>query len=217
MPRRTLPPPPPPAGIRAWPDDEALLADRRRAMGELLRLSLDPIRLMLLWLTAAGFAVGWLIFGVALRTFEEEPDVFSHFFGAVTGAVGLACMIPTGLVVGLGIARDAEVRGRLREWSALARDPAGDARHAAPALSLFWFLPSFLLCACGLWLSFTVPAGARPGEDTLAEVAVLMGLGMILWGTGLIGVVKAVVHYRWALRLMSRPTPSAAVRGGAHR
>ncbi|MFF3288210.1 hypothetical protein [Streptomyces sp. NPDC003023] len=52
MPRRTLPPPPPPAGIRAWPDDEALLADRRRAMGELLRLSLDPIRLMLL--TADG-------------------------------------------------------------------------------------------------------------------------------------------------------------------
>ncbi|ATW50059.1 hypothetical protein [Streptomyces peucetius] len=216
MPSRVLPPPPPPADIRTWPDQEALLADRRQAMGELFRLSIDPKRLVLLWLTAAGFAVGWSIFGAALETFEEGLDMFSHFFGAVLGAIGLACMIPTGLVVGFGIAHDAELRGRLRQWSALARDPAGDARYGAPALSLVWFLPSFLLCAYGLWLSFTAPADARPG-DTLAGVVLLMGLGLILWLTGLLGIAKAVSHYRWALRLVARTPAPAAARGGAHR
>jgi len=29
----------------------------------------------------------------------------------------------------------------------------------------------------------------------------LMGLGTILWLTGLIGAAKAVGHYRWAVRL----------------
>ncbi|MFJ3101196.1 hypothetical protein [Streptomyces sp. NPDC086835] len=214
---RALPPPPPPAEIRAWPDREALLADRARAMGELLRLSIGPVRLLLLWLTAAGFAIGWAMFGAALQMFAEGVDVFSHLFGVIAAAIGLASMIPTGLVIGFGIARDAEVRGRLRCWSALTRDPAGDARYGAPGLSLLWFLPSFLLCAYGLWLSFTVPAGARPGKDTLAGVALLMGLGLILWITGLIGITKAVSHYRWALRLVARHPVPAAERGGAHR
>ncbi|GGT12465.1 hypothetical protein GCM10010271_14160 [Streptomyces kurssanovii] len=186
-------------------------------MGELLRLSIGPLRLLLLWLTAAGFALGWAMFGAALQMFSEGVDVFSPLFGVIAGAIGLGFMIPTGLVIGFGIAHDAEVRGRLRRWSALARDPAGDARYGAPGLSLLWFLPSFLLCAYGLWLSFTVPAGARPGEDTLAGVALLMGLGLILWITGLIGIVKAVSHYRWALRLVSRPARPITERGGAHR
>ncbi|MGW7357354.1 hypothetical protein ACWGI0_12165 [Streptomyces sp. NPDC054802] len=216
MPRRVLPPPPPPADIRCWPDQEALLADRRRAMSELFRLSIDPKRLLLLWLVVAGFAAGWAIFGAALQTFEQERDVFSHFFAAVLGFVGLGCMIPTGVVVGFGIAHEMELRGRLRQWSALAHDAAGDARYGAPALSLFWFLPSFLLCAYGLWLSFTAPAGARPG-DTLAGVVLLMGLGLILWLTGLLGVVKAVSHYRWALRLVAPAALPSAARGGAHR
>ncbi|QIP85113.1 hypothetical protein GLX30_14970 [Streptomyces sp. Tu 2975] len=217
MPLRALPPPPPPVEIRAWPDREALLADRARAMGELLGLSIGPVRLLLLWLPAAGFAVGWTIFGVALRTFAEAVNVFSRLFGVIAGALGLAFMIPTGLVIGFGLARDAEVRGRLRCWSALTRDPARDARYGAPGLSLLWFLPSFLMCAYGLWLSFTVPAGARPGKDTLAGVTLLMGLGLILWITGLIGIAKAVSHYRWALRLVTRHEVPAEGRGGAHR
>jgi hypothetical protein len=186
-------------------------------MGELLRLSIGPVPLLLLWLTAAGFAIGWAMFGAALQMFAEGVDVFSHLFGVIAAAIGLAFMIPTGLVIGFGIARDAEVRRRLRCWSALTRDPAGDARYGAPGLSLLWFLPSFLLCAYGLWLSFTVPAGARPGKDTLAGVALLMGLGLILWITGLIGITKAVSHYRWALRLVARHPVPASERGGAHR
>lgn len=180
-------------------------------MTELHRLSIDPKRLVLLWLTAVGFATGWWLFGAALRFFTETPSFPDVLLGAITGAIGVGCMVPTGIVIGLGIARDAEVRDRLRQWSALACDPARDTRYGAPALSLVWFLPSFLLCALGLWVSFTVPAGARPGEDTLAGVVLLMGFGLILWLTGLIGIAKAVSHYRWAIRLVPRPS------AGAHR
>jgi hypothetical protein len=38
-----------------------------------------------------------------------------------------------------------------------------------------------------------------------------LGIGTILWLTGLIGVVKAVRHYRWALRVL-RPAPTAVRR-----
>ncbi|MGN9794438.1 hypothetical protein ACTMTU_25525 [Streptomyces sp. OZ13] len=43
----------------------------------------------------------------------------------------------------------------------------------------------------------------------------LMGLGLILWITGLIGIAKAVSHYRWALRLVTRHPPRR--RSGAAR
>lgn len=68
MSRRTLLPPPPPEYIWAWPDREALLADRARAMGALIRFSIGVPRLLLLWLTAAGFAVGWGLIGGTFRS-----------------------------------------------------------------------------------------------------------------------------------------------------
>ncbi|MEW2631286.1 hypothetical protein AB0903_06420 [Streptomyces sp. NPDC048389] len=217
MPRRVLPPPPPPADTGCWPDRETLLADRSRAMDELFRMSIAPQRLVLLWLVVAGFAVGWAVFCAALLAFEEGQDLFSHFFGAVLGFVGLACMVPTGLAVGFGVAHEAELRGRLRQWSALAHDAAGDARYGAPAMSLFWFLPSFLLGAYGLWLSTTALTGGAGRGGSLAGVVLPTGLGLILWLTGLLGVMKAVSHYRWALRLVSPPVLPSAARGGTHR
>jgi hypothetical protein len=191
-------------------------------MAELHRRSIDPKRLLLLWLTAAGFALGWVFFATMLEVVAEELDPFSIVFAATLGLLGVGCMIPTGLVVGLGIARDAETRRRLWQWTALDWDPARDARFGSPVLSLAWFVPSFLLCASGLFLSFAVPAGARPGEDTPAGVALLMGLGLIMWLTGLIGVTKAVSHYRWAVRLVAARSaaetrPHATLQGGAHR
>jgi hypothetical protein len=57
---------------------------------------------------------------------------------------------------------------------------------------------SVTLCALGLWVTFGVSTAARPGRDTYAEVAYSMGLGMILWVTGLLGVGRAAAHYRWA-------------------
>ncbi len=198
------------------------MADRARAMGELHRRSIDPKRLVLLWVTAAGFALGWAMVGAALQTFSEPLDPFSVLFAAVIGLIGLAGMVPTGMVIGFGIARDAKIRQRLHEWTSLDRDATQDARFTSPVLSLVWFLPSFLLCATGLWLCFAIPAGARRGEDTLAGVALLMGLGFIMWLTGLIGATKAVSHYRWAVRLVTGGAPAApesqyASPGGAHR
>ncbi|MBT2367858.1 hypothetical protein J7E88_21730 [Streptomyces sp. ISL-10] len=199
-----LPPPPPPTRIQAWPDRESLLADRAKAMGELHRASIGVWRLAQLWLLVSGFTVGWVSVGAALRVFYEAIDVFSHLFGGVLLLLGTAFIVPTGLLIGFGLVRDGKVRARLREWSALDSDPARDARFTSPGLSLTWFVPSFLMCAGGLWTCFAVPAGAEPGENTVPEVVLLMGLGMILWLTGLIGVAKAVGHYRWALRLVPR-------------
>ncbi|MET7616514.1 hypothetical protein [Streptomyces sp. NPDC005408] len=206
MPSPTLPPPPPPEPIRAWPDRESLLADRARAMDELSRLSMGASRLVLLWLTAAGFAVGWGLVGGALKIFEEQPDVVSAMFGVILACMGAGFLLPTGIVVGLGMRRDKTVRARLLQWSSLDSDPRTDARFRAPGLSLCWFVPSFLLCALGLWLSIVTPADAQPGRETYTQVAVMMGLGLILWLTGLLGITKAVSHYRWAVRLL----PSSA-------
>ncbi|MFC4606513.1 hypothetical protein ACFO9E_01540 [Streptomyces maoxianensis] len=213
--RNPLPPPPPTVELRAWPDREALLADRARAMGELSRLSIGVSRLLLLWLTVAGFAVGWSLIGAALAAFEESIEPLSYLFGGIFACIGAACMIPTGVVIGFGIRRDKLVRERLGQWSSLERDPLGDARLRSPGQSLLWFVPSLLLGALGLWMCFAIPATAKPGQETYAEVALLMGLGFILWLTGLIGVAKAVSHYRWAVRLVGAGSPTVAV-GAAH-
>ncbi|MFP1627557.1 hypothetical protein ACLB9X_20860 [Streptomyces sp. 5K101] len=212
MPGRTLPPPPPPLGTRAWPDRASLLANRAQAVAALPRTSMGGAVLVQLWLLAAGFAVGWVLVASALRAFDEAIDPLSQMFGGVLLLLSAAFMVPTGLLIAFGLARDAKVRGLLRAWSALDRHPADDARFASPGLSLTWFLPSFLMCAGGLWTCFTGPAGAEQGQDTVPGVVLLMGLGMILWLTGLIGASKAVAHYRWALRLLPRGVaPDAAV------
>ncbi|MEU3918654.1 hypothetical protein [Streptomyces sp. NPDC029004] len=213
MPSRPLPPPPPHESVRAWPDRASLLADRARAMRELSRLSMGASQLTLLWLMAAGFAAGWGLVGGALKIFDESPDVLSAMFGVILACMGAGFLLPTGIVIGLGVRRDKVVRERLLQWSSLDRDPTTDGRFRSPGLSLCWFIPSFLLCALGLWLSIVTPAEAEPGRQTYVQVAVMMGLGMILWLTGLLGVAKAVRHYRWAVRLPAGAPTAAA--GGA--
>lgn len=216
MSSRTLPPPPPPVEIRSWPDREALLADRARAMEELHRLSIGVSRLLLLWLMAFGLAVGWGLVGAALKTFEESLDMFSSLFGVIFACLAAGFLIPTGMVIGLGIRRDKTVRERLTQWSSLDRDPTNDARFRSPGVSLCWFVPSFLMCALGLWLSFATPATAERGQETYADVTLVMGLGLILWLTGLLGIAKAVSHFRWAVRLLTTvPVPTGGA--GAHR
>ncbi|TXS56487.1 hypothetical protein [Streptomyces sp. t39] len=212
--RDQLPPPPPPEGSRAWPHRYALLADRARALEELHRRSIGVSVLAGLWALAGGFAAGWVLFAVALRVYVEGVDPLSVLFAGVLAVLGVGFMVPTGLLIGFGLARDGRVRRRLRAWSALDADPPRDAAYVTPGLGLTWLLPSFVLCACGLWLSFVVPATARRGEDTLPGVVLLMGLGAIAWLTGLIGTAKAVAHYRWALRLLPRAVrPDAAAPG----
>lgn len=187
-----------------------MLADRARALEELHRRSIGVPVLAGLWSLAGAFAVGWVLFASALRSLLETPDPLGMLFAGVLAVVGLGFMVPAGLLIGFGLARDGRVRGGLRAWGALDSDPPRDAAFVTPGLGLTWLLPSFALCGAGLWLCFVVPATAQRGEDTLPGVVLLMGLGMTAWLTGLIGAAKAVAHYRWALRLLPRGAAAGA-------
>ncbi|WP_328725978.1 hypothetical protein [Streptomyces sp. NBC_00259] len=212
----SLPPPPPPVEIRSWPDREAMLADRAAVLGSLTDRLLGVPQLLLFLLVMAGLQAGWGLVGAGLVILDDGSDPLTFVFLGVAVLLGLAVLVPLGFVAGFGIRRDSRIRRLLTEWAALDLDPARDARHGAPGLSLLWFLVSFLLGAVGLWISFVAPASARAGSWTYGEVAYLMGVGVICWVTGLIGVAKAVAYYRWAVRLTS-VVPAAAARGGAHR
>ncbi|NXY98847.1 hypothetical protein HYE82_31600, partial [Streptomyces sp. BR123] len=197
-----LPPPPPPAPVRARLDEasaQALRADRARILRELDRRSLGPGRLLLLWAVATVFTVGWSLVGAALMSFEA-PDPFSVIYGAVFALLGAGVMIPTGFWFAWCVRRDRAMRRLLRAWAEVAPDPAADAWLRAPRMSLFWALASFAVAAFGLWVSFAGTASARPGDTTYGEMAYLIGLGTILWVTGLLGLGKAGTHYRWAVR-----------------
>ncbi|MER6994621.1 hypothetical protein [Streptomyces sp. NPDC000410] len=213
--RNPLPPPPPPEEIRAWPDREALIADRAAVLGGLTRRLLGVPRLMLFLLVVAGFQLGWGIVGAGLVAGGPD-DGLTFIFAWMFGTIAAVLLVPLVVLAGFAVRRDIRVRRLLGQWAALTRDPAGDARFREPARSLSWLLVSFLLGLLGLWLSFAVPAGARPGSSTYGEVVYGMGVGVIFWLAGLYGVTKAVAHYRWAVRLTS-PVPPSATPGGAHR
>ncbi|MEE1756065.1 hypothetical protein [Streptomyces sp. SP18CS02] len=212
------PPPPPPAHLRTWPDRAALLADRSLAMGELNDRLLGGKRLTLFLLMLAALHVGWAFVGGGLVSLDGVVDVFSVLFVAIGVCAGLSVMVPAVFVVARGVRQDRRLREVFARWAVLDRSPAHDARLRAPGMSLVWLLLSFLLCALGLWISFTVPASARPGETGYGEVTYFMGAGLIFWIVGLIGVTKAVGHYRLVIRLLPPvPSATAAPRGDAAR
>ncbi|MEV8409551.1 hypothetical protein AB0R12_28285 [Streptomyces niveus] len=207
-----LPPPPPPVHIRAWPDEGAMLAERATILDWLVRRGMGPTRLTQFLLLVVGVEFGWLMAGEALVVLVEVGvDVITAGLGVVLVALGLGVMTAAGIVLGLLLRQDVAMYRLTRQWAALASDPAGDARLRLPGLSLCWLLISFVAGALGLWLSLETPASARRGEDTYMEVAYVMGAGVLLWIAGLIGVTKAVTHYRWAVRLVAagRPRPAA--------
>ncbi|MFD4769702.1 hypothetical protein [Streptomyces niveus] len=207
-----LPPPPPPVHIRAWPDERAMLAERATILDWLVRRGMGPTRLTQFLLLVAGVEFGWLMAGEALLVLVEVGvDVITAGLGVVLVALGLGIMTAAGIVLGLLLRQDVAMYRLTRQWAAVASDPAGDARLRLPGLSLCWLLISFVAGALGLWLSLETPASARRGDDTYVEVAYVMGAGVLLWIAGLIGVTKAVTHYRWAVRLVAagRPRPAA--------
>ncbi|MER5988813.1 hypothetical protein [Streptomyces sp. NPDC001787] len=216
--RSPLPPPPPPAEIRSWPDRETLLADRDVVLGELVRMHVGRGRLGLLWMWGALAALGWSFVGTALIMFEETYDVFSAIGALVALVLGFALLVPSGIFVSLGLGRDRKVRQLLLEWGALDRDPARDRRLRLPGTSLAWLLMSFALCAVGLFACTAAPAGAA-AEDPYGLLVLVMGVGLIAWVIGLIGITKALTHRRWVVRVLmgaaSRPPVPAA--GGAPR
>ncbi|GHB22125.1 hypothetical protein GCM10010331_05410 [Streptomyces xanthochromogenes] len=200
-PRSSLPPSPPPVELRAWPDRNALLADRAQVLDVLVKGHLGAGRLGLLWLWAALFALGWSMVGTALTSLT---DVLTAIVGGVFLLLGLGVMIPTGIAVGFGLRKDRRIRELLRQWGELDRDPVLDRNLRKPGLSLAWLVPSVLLCAGGLAVCLVLPATAAPGRDTYALVVYGMGLGLICWLTGLVGVVKAAAHRRWVQRSLTR-------------
>ncbi|MFJ8013090.1 hypothetical protein [Streptomyces sp. NPDC096339] len=199
MPRSALPPLPPPAHLRPWLDDAVLRADRARFLTDLSRRSLGIGRLLLLWAVAAVFVLGWTFVGMAWMDVERH-EFFSYVHGLIYTVLGVGVLIPAVFWLVRGIRQDRQVRQLLHAWVESDRDPAADARLRAPGLSLVWLLASFALGVLGLWVAFGAAASAGPSRTTSGELAYIMGTGQILWITGLLGLAKAVVHYRWAVR-----------------
>ncbi|MFE9398119.1 hypothetical protein [Streptomyces flavidovirens] len=215
MSRRTpLPPPPPPEHLRAWPGPEAMLADRSRAMDELIARDLGPGRLVRFWLLVGGAALGWGIVGAALQSFEGPGDPLVAVFGAGFGALGLAGVVTCGIFLGMGVRRDRTVRRLLVRWAEVGRDEGFSAAPwRVPGLSLAWLLSSLVVCGLGLWSSLGFAVRARPGSETYVDAVVFIGLGVVLWVAGLIGTAKAVGHYRWAVRVGAAGAVGAAAGG----
>lgn len=210
MPRRDLPPPPPPAHLRAWLDEKVVRADRARFLRELGRRSLGLGRLLLLWAVSAVFALGWSFVGMALMSIETHEPL-AYVFGLIFAVLGVGVLIPAGFWLAWGAKRDRQVRRLMCAWAELDRspDPAVDSAVRAPGRSLAWLLASLAVGLLGLWVTFGSAVTARPGEVTYGEVTYYMGLGMILWITGLLGLGKAGAHYRWAIRAFRGNTPRA--------
>ncbi|MEU9232978.1 hypothetical protein [Streptomyces subrutilus] len=199
MPRRDLPPPPPPAHLRDWLDEAAVRADRARFLRDLGRRSLGMGRLLRLWAVAAVFVLGWCFVGMAWMAFEQH-DPFGYLHGLILAVLGAGVLVPAGFWCARGARRDRQVRQLLHAWAESDRDPVADARVRAPGLSLTWCLASFALGAVGLWVAFAAVVPARPGATTYGEIAYTMGIGQILWITGLLGLAKTAAHHRWAAR-----------------
>ncbi|MFD8144445.1 hypothetical protein [Streptomyces sp. NPDC059708] len=203
--RRDLPPPPPPAHLREWLDEGAVRADRARFLADLSRRTLGLGRLVLLWLTAAVFAIGWTFVSTAVMTFESGTGT-EYAFGVVFALMGLAVLVPAGRYFVRGARQERRVHRLLCAWAVEDRDPGADTGLRAPVRILVWLLASLALGALGLWTAFTSAAGVRPGTDTVGQIGYFMGLGMILWITALLGLAKAATHYSWSLRAR-RPHP----------
>lgn len=207
---RELPPPPPPAHLREWTDETVVRADRARFLADLSRRGLGLGRLALLWAVAAAFALGWAFVGLAVTSFEAADPVES-LYGAVFAATAVGVLVPAGIWFVRGARRERREHELLCGWIEAGREPVVDPALRAPVRSLVWLGASLALGACGLWTAFAAAAGARPGATAYGEVVCFVGLGMILWITGLLGAAKAATHRRWAARA-GRPAPAAARR-----
>ncbi|WP_406061309.1 hypothetical protein OG462_26510 [Streptomyces sp. NBC_01077] len=203
-PRNPLPPPPPPAELQSWPDREARLADRALALDELSRRLLGGARLTLFLLWFLMLELGWGLIGVLLTSLGGPIlDPFAMMAGLFAAALGIGVLVPAVWLTIRSLRQDRRVRDRLAQWAALDRHGPTDARLRAPVLSVCWLLLSFAMCGLGLWMGFAVPLGVSR-DDGYGLVAYGMGVALILWITGLTGLVKAFGHYRLAVRLTGR-------------
>ncbi|WP_432085695.1 hypothetical protein [Streptomyces sp. bgisy095] len=213
--RTPLPPSPPPVEIRSWPDRDARIADRARALGELGRRLLGPGRLAMFLVAFGLLQLGWGLIGVLLVSLGDPLDVITVFIVLFAAGLGIGVLAPGVWLTVRGLRRDRILRERLVQWAVLDRHGPTDARLRAPALSACWLVLSFVMCAAGLWVGFAVPAGTTRDNGGYGLVAYGMGVALILWITGLTGLLKAVGHYRFAVRLTAPRPPGPAVRSAS--
>lgn len=187
--------PPPPAHLRTWPDREALLTDRARALAVLRGRWMGVGWLVVLWLLGALGALGWVLLTLPLQGLGARGDRMMLLVAPLLVPLGLGALVTAVLLVVCGVRRDREVRGLMSAWRGLERDPGVDARLRTTGLSLAWLLLSFVPCVLGLWVSFGTAGAAR----TVADVVLGMGAGVVLWVTGILGVAKAFSYRRWVL------------------
>ncbi|MFF5565825.1 hypothetical protein ACFY7Z_04590 [Streptomyces sp. NPDC012623] len=216
--------PPPPRDIRSWADHEAQLADRDGLMTELARRAMSVGRLALLWLLGAVAVVGWAALGLAVRSVE------SGGLGVATGLMALLLGLVLLGVAGVGLAlwtsRGRDVRRRLVEWAGAGPvfpDPVRDRRLRVPGRCHTWLLLSVALCLLGLatvlpaWTT-VMTASENPVEAeslVLGELLYVVGLGVTVLLTGVLGLVQSVGHRLWAERYLRRGPVRRG--GGAHR
>ncbi|MFF8845748.1 hypothetical protein ACF08N_24030 [Streptomyces sp. NPDC015127] len=193
--------------MSTWPNRTALLADRRIALDALRKRSLGLGRLALLWLVGTLGLVGWISFTLPLQGLGPNGDRMMLIAAPLLVPLGLGALVPAVFVMVRGVRRDREVRDLMDLWLELDRDAGLDARLRAPGFSLTWLLLSFVPCGLGLWVSFGTAAEAR----TIYDAVLGMGAGVVVWGTGLLGIAKAVAHRKWVLARLRR-TPAAGGR-----
>ncbi|MBT2384647.1 hypothetical protein [Streptomyces sp. ISL-11] len=204
---RTLPPPPPPAHLRTWPDRPAQLADRARAIHHLVHTALDPRRLLLLWLLTGLCMLGWVFAVLGLET-VADGGVARYAYAPAFLVLALCAAVPSALGIRSGLKKDRLIRGRLRRWAALDRDPSGDAAFRAAGLTRFWLLMSVLpsvaaVCVGGSYIA-EVLTGPLPGING-STLAYAVGLTAPLAATGAQGLAKALAHRAWYRSLSLTP------------
>lgn len=114
-----------------------MLTDRAAVLGELVRAHVAPGRLAMLWLWGSICALGWLLVGTALMTFEESYDVISAGIGVIIAAMGVGCMVPAVVLVVVGLRRDRRIHAAARRLGRVGprsgtRRGAADAGQPAP-------------------------------------------------------------------------------------
>jgi hypothetical protein len=223
---RALPFPPPASGRSAWPDREALLADRGRALDELVRLSTGPAGPLALVLSVAGFQLAWLLLATALNSVLADREAFTLLLACATVLLALLPLVPSAVAVVLRVRRELRLRVLLREWAALAHDPVRDARLRRPPAAVCWLLLSFGLLTAGAVLA-GMQAGAAGqgapyggiaggyGDAASGRALRLAGAAAICLVAGTAGLVKVFDHLRLTESLTAQVPPRP--RGGAHR
>ncbi|CAM5506091.1 hypothetical protein SABIM44S_03290 [Streptomyces abikoensis] len=183
-----------------------MLADRSRALDALVRKTLSPGHLLLMWLLTAVFMLGWTFAVLGLQAAAEGG--ISYVYAAAYLILAAGAVIPALLGVRSGLRTGKEARRRLSLWAALDRDAVRDAAFRASGRVGFWLLMSLLPCAGALAVGYgivtelmTTVGGPRNGSP----LAYAWGLTAPLAAAGAYGLATALSHRRWFRALNGAP------------